>query len=66
LFQLSWIFLFVAEENETLKTISRRFGSDAATLLDFNTATIAGLTPKARLQGGTAVRIRCPVKGSAA
>jgi hypothetical protein len=43
--------LFFAEEDETLKTISRRFGSDAATLLDFNIATIAGLTPSKAARG---------------
>jgi hypothetical protein len=55
-------FLFVAEENETLKAISRHFGSDAATLLDFNIATIAGLPPKqsckGELQCGSAARSR--------
>jgi hypothetical protein len=55
--------LFFAEDNDTLKTIARRFDSTAADLLDFNVATIGSLSIKARLRSGTAVRIGCPIKG---
>jgi hypothetical protein len=58
--------LFYAENNDILKAIASRFNTDAATLLDFNVSTIDGLSTKAKLHSGTAVRIRCPVRGSGA
>jgi hypothetical protein len=58
--------LFYAENNNTLKGIASRFNTDAATLLDFNVATIDGLSVKAKLHSGTAVRVRCPARGDGA
>jgi hypothetical protein len=58
--------LFYAENNDTLKGIASRFNTDAAALLDFNVSTIDGLSVKAKLHSGTAVRVRCPARGDGA
>jgi hypothetical protein len=60
-----WL-IFYAENNGTLKSIASRFDTTAATLLDYNVSTISMLSVKAKLHGGTAVRVRCPVRGGGA